>query len=40
MILFMKNYKNLVPIVLIVLFALGIYAKYDKNKSIIDEYEA
>lgn len=35
----MKNYKNLVPIVLIALFAVGIYMKYDTNMSIIREYE-
>lgn len=35
----MKNYKNIVPIVLIILFALGIYMKYDTNMSIIREYE-
>lgn len=34
----MKNYKNLVPIVLIVLFAVGIYMKYDTNASKIEEY--
>ena len=34
----MKNYKNLVPIVLILLFAVGIYMKYDKNIGKINEY--
>lgn len=34
----MKNYKNLVPIVLVVLFLLGIYMKYDTNASLKKEY--
>lgn len=34
----MKNYKNLVPIILVVLFFLGIYVKYDKNTDVLDEY--
>jgi len=36
----MKNYKNLVPIVLILLFAVGIYMKIDKNIGKINEYNA
>lgn len=34
----MKNYKNLVPIILVILFLVGIYMKYDANMSKIEEY--
>lgn len=36
----MKNYKNLVPVVLVVLFLVGIYVKFDTNTSKINEYNA
>lgn len=36
----MKNYKNLVPILLVVLFFVGIYMKYDDNSSKVDEYNS
>lgn len=35
----MKNYKNLVPIILLVLFVLGIYMKVDKNLDLNKEYK-
>lgn len=35
----MKNYKNLIPIVLVVLFLLGIYMKVDANTSLNKEYK-
>lgn len=34
----MKNYKNLIPIILVVLFLLGIYMKVDENLGIKEEY--
>ena len=36
----MKNYKNLVPIILVVLFAVGIYMKYSNNIELINEYNS
>lgn len=36
----MKNYKNLVPIILVVLFLLGIYMKVDQNLGMKEEYNA
>lgn len=35
----MKNYKNLVPIILVVLFVLGIYMKVDSNMDLNKEYK-
>jgi len=35
----MKNYKNLVPIILVALFLLGIYMKFDKNTGVLEEYK-